>query len=67
MSLKVPVHIIPATKVAKPRNEYTDSLQNMFTEAYRTDPNLCTYHRWPTTSCIGPFSELTNGFLTYVS
>ncbi|MDH4225097.1 MAG: hypothetical protein OEW12_05580 [Deltaproteobacteria bacterium] len=67
MGLKVPITIFPATKVAVHRNEYTDSLQNMFTEAYRTDANLCTYHRWETTSYVGPFSELQGGFLSYIS
>lgn len=67
MSLKVPIHIIPAQEVHVARNEYTDSLQNMFVEAIRVDPNFCTYHRWETTDYTGPFSELKSGFLTYLT
>lgn len=67
MSLKVPIHIIPAQEFHPTRNEYTDSLQNMFVEAIRVDPNFCTYHRWETTDYTGPFSELKAGFLTYLT
>ena len=67
MALKVPIYIHPGTAVPMVRNEYTDNLQNMFQEAYRTDPIMCTYHRWKTTSLVGPFSEIQNGFLSYLT
>ena len=68
MSLKVPIHIIPAhTGEAQYRNEYTDSLQNMLAEAIRVDPNFCTYNRWDSTDYTGPFSELKAGFLAYIT
>jgi hypothetical protein len=67
MSLKVPIHIIPAQPGEAFRNEYTDSLQNMFAEAIRVDPNFCTYNRWDSTDYTGPFSELKAGFLGYIS
>ena len=66
-SLKVPIHIIPGEPVRSFRNEYTDSLHNMFVEAVRVDPNFCTYHRWDSTDYSGPYSELKTGFLSYMS
>ena len=67
MAVKVPIYIIPGSPVAVYRNEYTDSLKNMFVEACRVDPNFCTYHRWNTTDYSGPYSELKSGFLSYLS
>ncbi len=67
MAIKVPVYIIPATEAELVRNEYTDSLLNMFKEAIRVDPNFCTYHRWSSTDYTGPFSEIKSGFLAYNS
>ena len=67
MAIKVPIYIIPAQEFVFRRNEYTDSLQNMFVEAIRVDPNFCTYHRWASTDYTGPFSELKSGFLSYIS
>ncbi|MDH4122275.1 MAG: hypothetical protein OEV94_11270 [Deltaproteobacteria bacterium] len=65
MAVKVPIYIHPAVKVSHSRNEYSDRLQNMFTEAYRVDPHMCTYQKWKFTSYVGPFSELQSGFLSY--
>lgn len=65
MAIKVPVHVIPAELQTPYRNEYTDSLQNMFQEAIRVHANLGTLERWPTTDYTGPFSELKSGFLAY--
>jgi hypothetical protein len=67
MAVKVPIHIIPGAPIRVFRNEYTDSLKNMFVEACRVDPNFCTYHRWSTTDYSGPYSELKSGFLSYLS
>ncbi|MCZ6552302.1 MAG: hypothetical protein O7A67_00750 [SAR324 cluster bacterium] len=67
MAVKVPIHIIPGSPIKTFRNEYTDSLQNMFVEACRVDPNFCTYHRWNSTDYAGPYSELKSGLLAYVS
>ncbi len=65
MALKVLVHTIPAEPPKTYRNQYTDSLQNMFVEAIRVHNNFCTYDRWPSTDYTGPFSELKSGFLAY--
>ncbi len=67
MAVKTTIHAIPAEPARAFRNEYTDSLANMFVEAVRVDPNFCTYQRWESTDYTGPFSEIKNGFLTYVS
>ena len=67
MALKVHVHVIPAEALKTFRNQYTDSLQNMFVEAIRVHQNFCTYQRWSSTDYTGPFSELKNGFLNYKS
>ena len=67
MSVKREIYIIPAQKLKLRRNEYTDSLENMFVEAVRVDQNFCTYDRWKSTDYIGPFSELKNGFLSYIT
>jgi hypothetical protein len=67
MALKVPVHVIPAEPVKTFRNQYTDSLQNMFEESVRVHSNFCTYQRWVTTDYSGPFSELKSGFLAYTA
>ena len=67
MAIKVPVYVIPGEPVKTYRNQYTDSLQNMFQEAVRVHQNFCTYDRWPTTDYTGPYSELKSGFLTYKS
>ncbi len=64
---KVPIHVIPGQPLVPHRNEYTDSLANMFVEAVRIDPNFCTYARWDFTDYTGPFSEFKNGFLNYVT
>ena len=64
---KVPIHVIPGQPLVLHRNEYTDSLANMFVEAVRIDPNFCTYARWDLTDYTGPFSEFKNGFLTYAT
>ncbi|MDH5751388.1 MAG: hypothetical protein OEZ59_03085 [Deltaproteobacteria bacterium] len=65
MGAKVPVHVIPQVPVKEARNQYTDSLQNMFQETVRVHQNFCTYDRWATTDYTGPFNELKSGFLTY--
>lgn len=65
MAIKVPVHVIPDWPAPYPRNQYSDSLQNMFKEAVRIHPNFGTYSRWQTTDFTGCFSELKNGFLAY--
>ena len=66
MSIKVPVHVIPGESRSKSfRNEYTDSLTNMFRETVRVHQNFCTYDRWASTDYTGPFSELKGGFLSY--
>ena len=67
MSVKREIYVIPAPKLAKHRNEYTDSLENMFVEAVRIDQNFCTFDRWSGTDYTGPFSELKNGFLAYLT
>lgn len=67
MALKTPILIHPAIPAEVRRNEYNDSLANMFVEAVRVDPNFCTYQRWDSTDYTGPFSELKNGFLAYIS
>ena len=67
MALKTPILVHPAIPVEMKRNEYSDSLANMFVEAVRVDPNFCTYQRWDSTDYTGPFSELKNGFLAYIS
>lgn len=67
MAAKVTIHIISSDPPAPYRNEYTDSLKNMFVEACRVDPNFCTYHRWDSTDYSGPYSELKSGFLSYIS
>lgn len=67
MAIKTSIHVIPAEPLHEYRNEYTDSLANMFVEAVRVDPNFCTYERWHSTDYTGPFSELKNGFLSYIS
>ncbi len=67
MAVKAFIHVIPAEPFSPHRNEYTDSLANMFVEAVRVDPNFCTYERWDSTDYTGPFSEIKNGFLSYVS
>ena len=65
MAVKSEVYVIPGQEPVIMRNEYTDSLTNMFVEAVRVDPNFCTYQRWESTDYTGPFSELKNGFLGY--
>ncbi|MBI4082415.1 MAG: hypothetical protein HY423_07365 [Candidatus Lambdaproteobacteria bacterium] len=65
MAIKVPIYIIPGAPVVKYRNQYTDSLENMFVEAIRLDPHFGTYQRWESTDYSGPFSELKSGFLSY--
>ena len=65
MSAKVPVYVIPAEPVKVYRNQYSDSLLNMFQETVRVHQNFCTYDRWATTDYTGPFSELKSGFLAY--
>ena len=67
MSVKREIYVIPAQKTRITRNQYTDSLENMFVAAVRVDQNFCTYDRWKTTDYTGPFSELKNGFLSYLS
>lgn len=67
MAIKTPILVHPAELVEYKRNEYSDSLANMFVEAVRVDPNFCTYQRWDSTDYTGPFSELKNGFLSYIS
>ncbi|MDH4247816.1 MAG: hypothetical protein OEW39_08370 [Deltaproteobacteria bacterium] len=67
MAVKVPVHVIPAEPVKVYRNQYSDSLLNMFQETVRVHQNFCTYERWATTDYTGPFSELKTGFLAYKS
>ena len=67
MAVKTTIHLFPAEPALVYRNEYTDSLANMFVEAVRVDPNFCTYQRWESTDYTGPFSEIKNGFLTYLS
>jgi len=67
MAVKVPIYVIQGAPMTMRRNEYTDSLENMFVEAIRVDPNFCTYHRWESTDYTGPFSELKSGFLTYTA
>ena len=67
MAIKTHIHVIPAQPYQPKRNEYTDSLMNMFVEAVRVDPNFCTYERWESTDYTGPFSEIKNGFLSYNS
>lgn len=65
MAIKVPLHIIPGEQGKTYRNEYTDSLTNMFQETVRVHQNFCTYDRWASTDYTGPFSELKSGFLSY--
>ena len=67
MAIKTHVHVIPEEPVKTYRNQYTDSLQNMFVEAIRVHQNFCTYQRWNSTDYTGPFSELKAGFLNYKS
>ncbi len=67
MAAKVTIHIISGEAPTTYRNEYTDSLTNMFVEACRVDPNFCTFHRWDSTDYSGPYSELKSGFLSYIS
>ncbi len=67
MALKREMYVIPGHKIKKGRNEYSDSLLNMFVEAVRVDSNFCTYQRWDSTDYTGPFSELKNGFLSYIT
>ena len=67
MAIKTPILVHPVVLVAVNRNEYSDSLDNMFVEAVRVDPNFCTYQRWESTDYTGPFSELKNGFLAYMT
>lgn len=67
MALKTLILVHPAIPVEMRRNEYADSLMNMFVEAVRVDPNFCTYQRWESTDYTGPFSELKNGFLAYIT
>jgi len=65
MAIKVPLRVIEPTEQKVYRNQYTDSLQNMFVESVRVHNNFCTYQRWVTTDYTGPFSELKSGFLAY--
>jgi len=67
MAIKVQVRVIEPNEVKTYRNQYTDSLQNMFVESVRVHANFCTYQRWITTDYTGPFSELKSGFLAYTS
>ena len=67
MAIKTLIHVFPGEVKERRRNEYTDSLENMFVEAARVDPNFCTYQRWHSTDYTGPFSELKSGFLGYIS
>jgi hypothetical protein len=67
MAIKVPIYIIPGEPVKTYRNQYSDSLMNMFQEAVRVHQNFCTYERWASTEYTGPYSELKSGFLTYKS
>ncbi|MCZ6556836.1 MAG: hypothetical protein O7A69_03550 [SAR324 cluster bacterium] len=67
MSIKSLMHVFPAEVREMRRNEYSDSLANMFVEAARVDPNFCTYQRWESTDYTGPFSELKSGFLVYIN
>lgn len=67
MAIKVQLKPFPAEEVKTYRNQYTDSLQNMFVESVRVHNNFCTYQRWVTTDYTGPFSELKSGFLAYTS
>jgi len=67
MSVKREIYVIPAHKIRTRRNEYSDNLANMFVEAVRVDQNFCTYDRWESTDYTGPFSELKNGFLGYLT
>jgi hypothetical protein len=67
MAIKVPLRIVPPEEVKTFRNQYTDSLTNMFVEAVRVHNNFCTYQRWVSTDYTGPFSELKSGFLAYTN
>jgi hypothetical protein len=67
MAIKVQLRVFAPEEVKTYRNQYTDSLQNMFVESIRVHNNFCTYQRWVSTDYTGPFSELKSGFLAYTS
>jgi len=67
MAIKVQLRVVEPNEVKPYRNQYTDSLQNMFEESVRVHSNFCTYQRWVTTDYSGPFSELKSGFLAYTA
>ncbi len=67
MGAKVPVFVHSIEAQPLPRNEYHDSLVNMFVETVRVHQNFCTYERWDSTDYIGPYSEIKTGFLNYRS
>ena len=67
MAIKVQLRVVEPGEPKTYRNQYTDSLQNMFVESVRVHNNFCTYQRWVTTDYTGPFSELKSGFLTYTN
>jgi hypothetical protein len=67
MAIKCQLRVVEPTPPKTYRNQYTDSLSNMFVESVRVHNNLCTYQRWVTTDYSGPFSELKSGFLAYTT
>jgi hypothetical protein len=67
MAIKVQLRVFAPEETKTYRNQYTDSLTNMFVESIRVHNNFCTYQRWVSTDYTGPFSELKSGFLAYTS